>query len=95
MERATTRPGPLEPEKRADEGSEPADEVQPQAAEVESARLLANQATSELADTGLSEDDIRRLADEFVARDRGEDTTTFVEWARERCARDFGEPPPP
>jgi hypothetical protein len=95
MERASTRPGPLEPEKRADDSSEPGDEVQPQAAEVESARLLANQAKPELKDTGLSEEDIRRLADEFVARDRSEDEGTFVEWARQRCQEHGGNPPPP
>jgi hypothetical protein len=95
MERAPTRPGPLEPEKRADDSAEPADEVQPQAAEVESARLLANQAKPELKETGLSDEDIRRLADEFVARDRTGDDETFVEWARHRCAEHSGEAPPP
>ena len=95
MERAPTRPGPLEPEKRAEEGAEPTGEVQPQAAEVESARLLANQAKPELEDTGLSEDDVRRLADEFVARDRTGDTSAFVEWARHRCAEHRGDAPPP
>jgi hypothetical protein len=95
MERAPSRSGPLEPEKRADDTAEPADEVQPQAAEVESARLLSNQAKSELKGTGLSEEDIRRLADEFVARDRSGDDETFVDWARHRCAEYGGEAPPP
>jgi hypothetical protein len=95
MERAPARPGPLESEKRADDAEEPAGEVQPQAAEVESARLLANQARAELSGTGLSEEDIRRLADEFVARDRGDEEETFVEWARHRCAEHSGEAPPP
>lgn len=57
---------------------------QPEAAEVESARLLANQAGGELAAEGLSEDDVRRLADDYVAQDRGESLEGFVAWAREQ-----------
>ena len=83
----STHPGPLEEDKRADD-PEPG-EVQPQAAEVESARLLANQAAPELRGSGLSEDDVRRLADEFIARDRSEDLNTFVVWARHHA----GGPP--
>ena len=89
MATEATRPGPLEPEKRADD-PEPG-EVQPEAAEVESARLLANQAAPRLRDTGLSDDDVRRLADEFIARDRSEDLDTFVAWARDHR----GGPPRP
>ena len=88
---ADARPGPLEAEKRDDaEG-----EVQPEAAEVESARLLVNQAAPELKSDGLSDEQIRRLADEFVARDRGEAVGQFIDWARERERRHGGEPPPP
>lgn len=86
----STQPGPLEEDKRADD-AEPG-EVQPEAAEVESARLLANQAAPELRGSGLSDDDVRRLADEFIARDRSEDFDTFVVWARHHAAD--GPPPP-
>ena len=88
-----TQPGPLEDEKRADH-PEPG-EVQPQAAEVESARLLANDARPHLEPSGLSEDDIRRLADDFIARDRGEDVGVFVDWARDRARHHGAEPPSP
>jgi hypothetical protein len=86
-------PGPLEEEKRADD-AEPG-EVQPQAAEVESAHLLANHARPRLRDADLSDDQIGRLADEFIARDRGEDVETFVAWARERSAHHGADPPGP
>jgi hypothetical protein len=86
-------PGPLEDEKRADD-AEPG-EVQPQAAEVESARLLANHARPRLHDAGLSDDEIGRLADEFIARDRSENVDAFVAWARERAAHHDAQPPPP
>jgi hypothetical protein len=86
-------PGPLEDDKRADD-AEPG-EVQPQAAEVESARLLANHARPRLRDAGLSDDQIGRLADEFIARDRGEDADAFVAWARDRATHHSAQPPPP
>jgi hypothetical protein len=89
----TTAPGPLEDVKRADD--EPEGEVQPEAAEVESARLLGNAARGRLVSAGLSDQDIERLADEFIARDRGEDVETFVAWACERAAHHDAEPPPP
>jgi hypothetical protein len=54
---------------------------QPQAGEVESARLLANQARQALLAAGLSDQDIDRLADDFIAEDRGEATETFIDWA--------------
>jgi hypothetical protein len=76
-------PGPLEPEKHG-ETSEPG-RPQPEAAEVESARLLANQARSELEREGLDFDDVRRLADEYVALDLGQDLAAFVLWARDRA----------
>lgn len=89
----STEPGPLEPEKRSDH-PEPG-EVQPQAAEVESARLLANDARDELSGAGLSDEEIRRLADEFIARDRSERVADFVDWARERARHHGAEPPGP
>jgi hypothetical protein len=54
---------------------------QPQAAEVESARLLANDARQALLAAGLSVEDIDRLADDFIAEDRGEATERFIDWA--------------
>jgi hypothetical protein len=92
-DRTATSPGPLEDEKRADD--EPPGEVQPQAAEVESARLLANDARPRLRSAGLSDQDIERLADEFIARDRGEAVDAFVAWACERAAHHDAQPPPP
>ena len=78
-------PGPLEPEKRG-ESAEPG-VPQPEAAEVESARLLANQARETLREEGLSDTEIRRLADQFVAEDRGNDLSAFLEWAHRRARR--------
>jgi hypothetical protein len=73
-------PGPLRDEKRGPT-SEPG-HPQPQAAEVESARTLANETKDELRSAGLSEDRVRQLADQFIAEDRGEDPATFIEWAK-------------
>jgi hypothetical protein len=78
-------PGPLEPEKRG-ESSDPT-LAQPEAAEVESARILANEAREALRGAGLSDALIRRLADEFIARDRGEGLPEFIEWANARVRR--------
>ena len=75
-------PGPLEEEKSG-ETSEPGS-PQPQAAEVESARLLANQARGRLQARGVSDEEIRRLADEYIALDRGEDLDGFIQWAEGR-----------
>jgi hypothetical protein len=79
--------GALEPEKRGPT-SEPG-HPQPAAPEVESARLLANQAAERLAAEGFSENRIRQLADEFVARDLGEGVAEFVAWARDQGATDI------
>jgi hypothetical protein len=76
-------PGP-HVEEKVGETSEPG-HAQPQAAEVESARLLANQAR-EHVDRSVSDDDVRRLADEYVALDLGEDLDAFVAWVRERTS---------
>jgi len=45
---------------------------EPEASEVESARLLANQARPELGAEGFSDQRIDELASEFIARDIGE-----------------------
>ena len=52
------------------------------AAEVGSARMLANRARDRLRDAGLDDPTIERLADRFIAEDRGEDLDAFVAWAR-------------
>jgi hypothetical protein len=74
--------GALEPEKRGPT-SEPG-HPQPTGPEIESARLLANEARERLRDQGFSDDRIRELADEFVARDLGEDVDGFISWARDQ-----------
>jgi hypothetical protein len=73
-------PGPLAGVKRG-ATSDPG-YPQPQAAEVESARLLANDARRTLLAAGFSDQDIDRLADDFIAEDRGQDTEEFIDWAR-------------
>jgi hypothetical protein len=73
-------PGPLKPEKMG-KTSEPG-RPQPQAAEVESAHQLANDAREDLRATGFSDERIRQLADQFIAEDRGEGTREFVDWAK-------------
>jgi hypothetical protein len=79
-------PGPLAGVKRG-ATSDPG-YPQPQAAEVESARQLANDARRTLLAAGFSDEDIDRLADDFIAEDRGEDTEKFIDWAHhvERAA---------
>jgi len=83
MEHSTQEPRPTTPEKegpRADPKH-----PQPEAAEVESARLLANDAKGSLKPEGFSDDKIRRLADEYIALDKGEGVREFVEWARKQA----------
>jgi hypothetical protein len=72
-------PGPLAGIKRG-ATSDPG-YPQPQAAEVESARLLANDARETLRTADFSDGDIDRLADDFIAEDRGEGTRAFIGWA--------------
>jgi hypothetical protein len=55
---------------------------QPEAAEVESARLLANQARPRLGAEGFGDRRIDELASAFVARDVGESLEGFLRWAR-------------
>ena len=76
-------PGPLE-EDKSGETFEPGT-PQPEAAEVESARLLANQARERLRERGLGDEEIQRLADEYIALDRGEELEAFIRWAGERA----------
>jgi hypothetical protein len=71
------RRGALVPEKSG-EGTE--GHPEPEAAEVESARLLANSARERLHAHGFDDDDIRRSADEYVALDLGEETGDFASW---------------
>lgn len=82
MDPARHPPGPLEPEKHG-QTAEPG-HAQPEASEVESARLLANQARPALREAGFTDNEIRTLADEYIALDRGEGLPEFVEWARAR-----------
>lgn len=83
--RSEREPRPTEPDKLSPT-SEPG-RPEPEAAEVESARMLENQAAERLTKAGISRDHVRRLADEYIALDRGEDVGEFVAWARERVGR--------
>ena len=76
-------PGPLADEKSSDQS--PPGERQPEAAEVESARMLANQARDRLHEAGLEDQTIERLADRYIAEDRGEDLDAFIAWAIENA----------
>jgi len=74
--------GPLAPDKLIDDSARGRSE--PDAEEVESARLLANQSRAALHSEGLDDEAIHRLADSYVALDLGEDTDDFIAWPRER-----------
>ena len=74
------QPGPLAREKMSDTSGPGRPE--PDAEEVESARLLANAARGRLRAEGSDDEEIRRLADAYVALDLGEDTDDFIAWAR-------------
>jgi hypothetical protein len=80
-ETTDTSPGPLRDEKTADTSS-PA-QPEPEAAEVESARLLENKTRDHLLRQGLDEEEIRQLAGRFIAEDRGQEPEVFVGWALE------------
>jgi hypothetical protein len=56
---------------------------QPKAPEVESARMLENQASESLAAQGLDRDEVRRLADTYVAEGRAADLDAFIAWVRD------------
>jgi hypothetical protein len=72
-------PGPLGGEKSGDT-AEPG-RPQPEAAEVESASLLADDARPRLRAAGFSDERIRQLADQYIAEDRGTGTAEFLDWA--------------
>jgi hypothetical protein len=55
---------------------------EPVAPEVESARLLANQARPTLGAEGFSDERIDELASAFIARNIGESVEEFVRWAQ-------------
>ena len=69
-------------DERKDGASDEPGASQPKDTEVESARLLANDATPLLEADGLGPDDVRRLADEYIAAGNEGDTERFVRWAR-------------
>jgi hypothetical protein len=75
-----SQPGPLASEKISDGGE---GRPEPDAAEVESARLLANSARERLHAKGMEDQDIQRAADAYIALDLGEDTDDFVSWVAE------------
>jgi hypothetical protein len=82
MDEEHVHPGPLASDKIS--GDSAPGRPEPDAEEVESARLLANQSREALRADGLDDEAIRRLADAHVALDLGEDTDDFIAWARER-----------
>ncbi len=55
---------------------------EPTAPEVESARLLANQARPVLGAEGFGDERIDELASAFIAKDIGESLDDFLRWAR-------------
>jgi len=59
---------------------------QPRDTEVESARLLGNDAAPLLETEGLDREEVRRLADEFIAAGNEGDTQEFVRWVRDHPA---------
>jgi hypothetical protein len=61
----------------------PDEAPEPTAPEVESARLLANQARPELGAAGFSDERIDELASAFIAKDVGEGVEEFLRWARQ------------
>lgn len=60
----------------------PARAPEPRGMEVESARLLANEARPTLAREGFDDLRIDELADAYIAKDLGEATSDFIRWAR-------------
>jgi hypothetical protein len=74
------QPGPLAGDKSG-ATAEPG-HPQPAGAEVESARLLEADAAGRMGEEEIPRDELRRLADEFIALDLGTGTDEFVEWVR-------------
>jgi hypothetical protein len=60
----------------------PDEAPEPIAPEVESARLLANQARPVLGAEGFADERIDELASAFIAKDVGESLEEFLRWAR-------------
>jgi hypothetical protein len=60
----------------------PDEAPEPTASEVESARLLANQARPVLGAEGFGDERIDELASAFIAKDVGESLEEFLRWAR-------------
>jgi hypothetical protein len=86
-ERAEELPRDPDPPERAlevdkQEPSTPAGAPQPRGPEVESARLLANEAREALTAEGFSDLRIDELAGAFIARNVGQDSAEFLAWAR-------------
>ena len=54
----------------------------PRTMDIEAARLLANDARDELEE--CDEEELRRLADTFVAQEGSGDVAAFVRWVRNR-----------
>jgi hypothetical protein len=64
------------------EPASPESAPEPVAAEVESARLLANEARPTLGAQGFSDERIDELASAFIAKNIGESVEDFVRWSR-------------
>ena len=69
----------------------PAEAPEPQGMEVESARLLANEARPTLGAEGYADLRIDELASAFIARNVGQGTEEFLRWAREQGPVPSGE----
>ena len=69
-------------EVRKQEPDTPDEAPEPIASEVESARLLANQARPALVAEGFGDERIDELASAFIARNLGESLDEFLRWAR-------------
>jgi hypothetical protein len=60
----------------------------PRLSEIEAARLLANEHRDELHALGLDDEEIRKLADDFVAEHKTHEPADFMPWVRTRVKRD-------
>jgi hypothetical protein len=83
MGRARSSDGAPEPQiTKAGESADP-EHPQPEAAEVESARLLENGAREALGDR-MDDERLRRLADEFVSTGGQGEVAAFLAWLADR-----------
>lgn len=62
-------------------------EVEPEPMQLEGARLLANEARSQLHGQGFDDEQIRKWANTYVARHGNADPDDFVRWVAERGQR--------